>query len=473
MWDSATRTRRCDSLRAAAGFRRLMRSVMSANVFRLRAACKHRVVPRMSYRCITVEPMETSTSSDVREERGRQLARMGTIRKTGRRWVVPSQTRPAERYLVDVEDAACTCPDFELRRGTCKHQHAVLFWIAWGRDVDADGNVTETITVKRKTYRQKDWGAYNASQHHEKEYVERLLRALCAGVVQPPRRPGAGRPPRLVSDLVFSAVMKVYVMLSGRRMRSDLEASAAKGHLQHVGHENCVFNFLADPATTAILTALVEQSAAPLQVIEAGQYAIDSTGFSTAVYDRWFSQKHGKLCSQNAWVKLHVACGTVTHAVTSAVVTPQSDDSQLPALLARTRAHHDVRELSADKAYSTHANHDVLETFGVATYIPFKDNAVVNLKFPVWSRHLCEFLLHQERFLPHYHQRSNVETVFAMIKAKFGAAVRSRVPVAQVNEVLAKCVAHNLCCVVKAIFTAGLVPTFWPDAIVAPVEGPS
>jgi len=30
--------------------------------------------------------------------------------------------------------------------------------------------------------------------------------------------------------------------------------------------------------------------------------------------------------------------------------------------------------------------------------------------------------------------------------------------------VLAKCVAHNLCCVVKVIFTAGLGPTFWPDA---------
>jgi transposase len=409
--------------------------------------------------------METSTSSDAREERGRQLARMGTIRKTGRRWVVPSQTRAAERYLVDVEGAACTCPDYELRKGTCKHQHAVLFWIAWGRDVDADGNVTETITVKRKTYRQKDWGAYNASQHHEKEYVERLLRALCAGVAQPPRRPGAGRPPRLVSDLVFQAVMKVYVMLSGRRMRSDLEASAAKGYLQHVGHENCVFNFLGDPATTPILTALVEQSAAPLAAIEAGQYAIDSTGFSTAVYDRWFSQKHGKLCSQNAWVKLHIACGTVTHAVTSALVTSEGDCPQLPALLARTRAHHDVRELSADKAYASVDNHEVLDRLGVAAYIPFKDNAVVNPKSPAWSRHLCEFLLNQDKFLPHYHRRSNVETTFAMIKAKFGAAVRARLAIAQVNEVLAKCVAHNLCCVVKAIFTAGLAPTFWPDAV--------
>jgi hypothetical protein len=48
--------------------------------------------------------------------------------------------------------------------------------------------------------------------------------------------------------------------------------------------------------------------------------------------------------------------------------------------------------------------------------------------------------------------------------------VLSRRPVAQINEVLAKCVAHNLCCVVKAIFTAGLAPTFWSDA---PVGEPS
>jgi hypothetical protein len=59
----------------------------------------------------------------------------------------------------------------------------VLFWIAWGRDVGADGSVTETVTVKvkRKTYAQRDWSAYNASQVHQREYVERLLRNLNPG----------------------------------------------------------------------------------------------------------------------------------------------------------------------------------------------------------------------------------------------------------------------------------------------------
>jgi hypothetical protein len=180
------------------------------------------------------------TALDIREARGRQLAAATVIKRVGRRWAVPSQTSASNRYLVDIEDSACTCPDYELRKGTCKHQHAVLYWIAWGRDVAADGSVTETIAVKRKTYPQRDWSAYNASQHHEREYVERLLRALCALIVQPPRKPGPGRNPCLLSDLVFSAVMKVYTMLSGRRMKSDLEACAAKGHLSHVRHENSI-----------------------------------------------------------------------------------------------------------------------------------------------------------------------------------------------------------------------------------------
>ena len=371
---------------------------------------------------------------DAREERGRQIARSSQIKRVGRRWAVPSQSRASERYLVDIEESACTCPDYEERRGTCKHQHAVLFHIAWGRDVGADGSVTETVTIRRKTYAQPCWRAYNASQVHERAYVERLLAALCAGIPQPARKPGPGRKPLPIADLVFAVVLRVFLAMSNRRAQSDLRESAARGNVHIVGHFNSLSNFLASPASTEILTSLVEESAAPLCTIENGQYAIDSTGFSTVTYDRWFDQKHGKLRAAHPWVKLHIMCGTVTHAITSARVTSEGDCPQLPALLARTRVHHDVREVSADKAYSSVENHNMLDSFGVEAFIPFKVNAVANPKAPTWSRHLCEFTLNQERFLAHYHRRSNVETVFAMMKARFGASVASRLPTAQVNE---------------------------------------
>ncbi len=48
-----------------------------------------------------------------------------------------------------------------------------------------------------------------------------------------------------------------------------------------------------------------------------------------------------------------------------------------------------------------------------------------------------------------------------MLKAKFGASVRSKVPIAQVNECLAKCVCHNLSCLVSAFHEHGIAARFW------------
>jgi len=48
-------------------------------------------------------------------------------------------------------------------------------------------------------------------------------------------------------------------------------------------------------------------------------------------------------------------------------------------------------------------------------------------------------------FLQHYHKRSNVESTFSMIEAKFCDHVRSKTDVAMVNEVLCKIVCHNIC----------------------------
>jgi hypothetical protein len=46
--------------------------------------------------------------------------------------------------------------------------------------------------------------------------------------------------------------------------------------------------------------------------------------------------------------------------------------------------------------------------------------------------------------------RSIVETVFSMIKGKFGDSVRSKTDVGQVNEVLAKVLCHNICVLIAA-----------------------
>jgi transposase len=64
-------------------------------------------------------------------------------------------------------------------------------------------------------------------------------------------------------------------------------------------------------------------------------------------------------------------------------------------------------------------------------------------------------------FLVHYHKRSNVESTFSMIKAKFRDHVRSKTDVAMTNEVLAKILCHNICCVIQSMYELGIEPAFW------------
>ena len=78
-------------------------------------------------------PGEFSPLPTTREERGRQIAQLGGIHPLGASYVVPSQSVRAgapPTYLVDLVEQTCTCPDYELRRLVCKHQEAVLFWLA-------------------------------------------------------------------------------------------------------------------------------------------------------------------------------------------------------------------------------------------------------------------------------------------------------------------------------------------------------
>jgi len=103
---------------------------------------------------------------------------------------------------------------------------------------------------------------------------------------------------------------------------------------------------------------------------------------------------------------------------------------------------------------------------GNAGYIPFKVNSTGvgdhHHKFDgLWNRMWHYYNFNQAAFLEHYHKRSNVETVFSMIKAKFGGSVRAKTPTAQVNEVLCKVLCHNICVLIQSVFELGLEPTFW------------
>lgn len=398
---------------------------------------------------------------DAREEKGLQIAQQSHIVKTPVGWKVPSQSGVGS-YIVTLEGKPfCTCPDFEKRNLPCKHIHAVEFTMQ--SETKPDGSVTVTKAVKVTCT--QEWPAYDNAQMHEQERFVELLRDLCSGIQQPEYK--FGRPPLPLADVVFGVAYKVYSTMSGRRFMSDIREAETKELVAKAPSFASNARGLENPALTPLLKTLIEQSASPLRAVET-DFAVDSSGFATTTYARWFDHKYGKERSRQTWVKTHVMCGVKTHIVTSVEATPyeSADNVQMPALVNQTAKTFTINEVSADKAYSDRNNLKAVQAIGGTAFIPFKSNSTGmgdhhHTFDGLWNRMWHFYNFNRETFLTHYHKRSNIETGFSMIKAKFGGSVRAKTPTAQVNEVLCKVLCHNICCLIQSIFELGLEPTFW------------
>ncbi len=407
---------------------------------------------------------------DARQERGLQIAATVKLTKTDKGYLVPSQTGKG-LYLVNKngQDALCTCPDFEARREPCKHIYAVEFVIQ--REENPDGSVTYT---KRVTYTQQ-WTAYNQAQTHEGEQFERLLRALCGGIQQPEQE-GRGRRRHLVADVVFALAARTYAMKSGRRFMSGLVEAKVDGCVSKAVSYNSGFDYLENPALTPILKALIADTAEPLKAAET-DFAADSTGFGTTTYDRWFDQKWGKARSEARFIKTHIMTGVKTNIITAveATITQSSDVRQLPYLVTETAKQFTVKEVSADKGYSGRSSYHAVDVVGGVAYIPFLKQSTgmpnARRKFdPLWNKMHAYYHFQRADFEAHYHKRSNVESTFSMVKAKFGGSVRAKTPTAQINEVLLKILCHNIVVLIASIYELGIEPIFRAEQAVARQE---
>lgn len=402
-----------------------------------------------------------------RKERGLAIAARCKITQQGNTWKVPSQSGYKPFYQVDPSAQTCDCPDYEKREAPCKHLYAVQIVIeretSTTTTTDANGNetttTTEVVTVTKKVTYGQDWEAYNKAQTQEKAIFLKLLADLCSNIAEPPQ-PVKGGLRLSYQDMLFAIVFKVYSTVSGRRFMTDLNEAKDKGYITKACHFNSVFNYLEMSSLTSVLQEMIRHSSLPLKALEK-DFAVDSSGFSTCNYVRWFDEKYGKERTTNAWIKAHLMTGVKTHIVTSAEITGKdaNDSPMLPGLVSKTAENFTLAEVSADKGYSSLDNHEAIAKTGATPYIAFKANATGGVG-GLFEKMYHYYQFNRDEFLSHYHKRSNGETVFHMIKAKFSTRLRSKGDTAQINEALCKVLCHNLCVLIQSMFEFGIVPTF-------------
>src|SRR5919112_1450392 len=268
-----------------------------------------------------------------------------------------------------------------------------------------------------------------------------------------------GRPRLPLSDMLFGAAYKVYVGFSARRFTCDLEEAHADGLIGNTPHFNSVNRYIANPELTSVLRELVTASSLPLKAVET-DFAVDSSGFSTCRYVRWFNKKYGREVDNREWVKVHLMCGVNTKVVTAVDISgwAANDTTYFVPLVERTAAHFGIAEVSADKAYLSRKNLNAVEAVGGMPFIPFKSNTLEPTEAGMWARMYHLFMYHREAYMEHYHKRSNIETAYSMIKGKFGSALRSKSDTGQINEALCKVLAHNICVLIQAMHALNIHP---------------
>jgi transposase len=395
-----------------------------------------------------------------RQIRGMQIAAGGGLvpGEGHHLWSVPSQSE-RRKYRVDPIADRCDCPDHAATNLRCKHLWAVAFTMT--AEVKPDGTTTLTETT-RVTYSQ-DWAAYNAAQVEEKDTFLTLLADLCRTVPEPPQ--GRGRPRLPLSDMVFATTFKVFSRFSSRRFSSDLREAEARGLISRVPHFNSVSNYMASPGLTPVLHELISASSLPLRAVES-DFAVDSSGFSTSRFDQWLDFKYGtpKPARSRHWLKAHLMVGVTTNVVTAVEISKwnSADTRHFAPLVEATASNFQIEQVSADKAYLSHKNVELVEKVGGTPFIPFKRRNAAPLAVDAWGRMYHQFALNREEFMRHYHKRSNVESAFSMIKGKFGDSVLSKSIEGQANEVLCKVLAHNIVVVGQAMHEFGIEPIFTP-----------
>lgn len=310
------------------------------------------------------------------------------------------------------------------------------------------------------------WINYNRAKCNEKRFFYLLLDELLNIIQEPPHN--IGRKPISTKDMIFSSCLKVYNGFSSRKISSDLKHAEEMNYITKAPHFNTLMAFMNNQITEELLKKLITISAMPLKELET-DFSMDATGFGSYQYERWMRVRFQKSLNGKSntrgwrnYVKLHICCGTKTNVITSAQVTYGNihDTTELPYLVTQTSNNFNPIRYSADKGYASKKNMQLIASLDSIPYIPFKINSKPEKKPSIWNYMYEYFKTNRERYNSFYHKRSNSETVFSMIKMRLGEFLKCKNHQAQKNEVLLKCLVHNICILVQYIFESNIKVDF-------------